>query len=288
LYYLLFSICFSASLPLLFKFFESKGIKTIYVVPINYLACAVVGIILGDFESIRNGALTGAWLLFSIIQGLLFAVNFYLLAATAQRVAVSVAALSSRISVAIPVAVAFFLYGDAVTPVKLVALVAAGLSLYLASTNSEDSSDGCLRSNAILPAIMFLSYGANWTLLKYVQHFYLDENTHHPYVTATFISALAVGGLLAWVHSPDKRLSLDTRTVVGGSVLGVCNYLAVYFLVKALSMPGWESSRVYPTYGVGVIMVSSLYAFLFMGERSSGPRLVGLLIGIVTIILLNI
>lgn len=288
MYYLIFSICFSASLPLLFKFFESKGIKTSYVVPINYFACAVVGIILGDLESIRNGVLTGSWLLFAAIQGLLLAVNFYLLAATAQRVAVSVAALSSRMSVAIPVAVAFFLYGDAVTPVKLVALVAAGLSLFLASTNSENGSDGCLRSNAILPAMTFLSYGANWTLLKYVQHFYLDENMYHPYVTVTFVASLAVGGLLAWIHSPHKRLSWDTKTVVGGSVLGVCNYFAVYFLVVALSVPGWESSRVYPTYGVGVIMVSSLYAFLFMGERSSVRRLAGLLIGLVTIILMNI
>jgi hypothetical protein len=47
------------------------------------------------------------------------AVNFFLLAHTAQRAGVAVAALASRLSVAIPSLLAFVLYDDTLTPVKL-------------------------------------------------------------------------------------------------------------------------------------------------------------------------
>jgi multidrug transporter EmrE-like cation transporter len=75
--------------------------------------------------------------------------------------------------------------------------------------------------------------------------------------------------------------------VIAGLVLGVVNYVAVYALVKALALEGWQSSQLYPMYSVGVVAVSTGLAMLFFNERLSNSRKVGLAVGLVAVALLN-
>ena len=75
--------------------------------------------------------------------------------------------------------------------------------------------------------------------------------------------------------------------VVSGLILGVVNYVAVYALVKALALEGWQSSQLYPMYSVGVVAVSTGLAMLLFNERLSNTRKVGLVVGLVAVALLN-
>ena len=88
------------------------------------------------------------WFFLAILQGIVLAVNFYLLAYTAQRAGVSVAVLASRLSVAIPVVLAFLFYGDSLNAVKIVGLAAALSSLYLCTATGQDFgafTQGCVK-----------------------------------------------------------------------------------------------------------------------------------------------
>ena len=83
------------------------------------------------------------------------------------------------------------------------------------------------------------------------------------------------------------KIAIRARDFVAGGTLGLINYGAIYFLVKVLSLEGWQSSQVFPVYSVGVVAVSSLLAMMLFNERLSRLKTVGLLIGLVAIALLN-
>ena len=211
----------------------------------------------------------------------------YLLAFTAQRAGVSVAVLASRLSVAIPVLLAFLLYGDSVNLLKIVGLLGALVSLYLSSTAGGTINAVGPFSGKFLPLVVFICFGFHFSLLKFVQEFYLDENSYHPYVMLSFFFAfwvsVSVVLLKVFLEAADFRFG----HLIWGVLLGAVNYGAVYFLVRILSLDGWESSQIFPTYSVGVLVVSSLLALLLFSERLPGPKRLGLLVGLVAVALLN-
>jgi len=75
--------------------------------------------------------------------------------------------------------------------------------------------------------------------------------------------------------------------VLGGLLLVRKKNVAVYALVKALALEGWQSSQLLPIYSVGVIAVSSLLAVLLFRETLSRQKTVGLVVGLVAVVLLN-
>jgi drug/metabolite transporter (DMT)-like permease len=151
--YLLLAIVGSGVIPVIFRAFESWRLNLFWVIPVNYLTCVALGGILTGSELDLPELAAQPWIGFAAIQGLLLAVNFYLLAYTAQRAGVAIAALASRLSVAIPSLLAFALYGDSLTPVKVVGLLAALAALYLC-TAPETNGRSTVRSFRLLPVLV--------------------------------------------------------------------------------------------------------------------------------------
>jgi drug/metabolite transporter (DMT)-like permease len=277
----------SAAIPLLFRAFADWRISVLWAVPANYLVCVILGSLLSGFWSDILSLRSASWVYVSLLQGGVLAGNFYLLAFTAQRAGVSMAALGSRLAVAIPVLLAFFLYGDSLSLAKTAGLAGAFVSLYLCSIGGPVASAAHPATSRFLLAVVFVSFGLYFSLLKFAQAFYLEESSHHAYVTASFFFAFCVSVIV--VARKALLGSSDFRFVhlLGGVVLGGVNYTAVYFLVRVLSLDGWESSQIFPTYSVGALMVSSLLAMIIFSERLSRTKWVGLAVGIVAVALLN-
>ena len=285
--FLLLAILGSALIPVLFRAFADWRVNVFWAIPINYLTCVFIGSVWGGDALALVNLPSQSWFWLAILQGVILAVNFFLLAYTAQRAGVSVAALASRLSVAIPAFLAFLFYGDSLSVVKILGLAAALLSLYLCTVSKEGAASARLFANRFLPVLVFLSFGCYFVVIKYAQAHYLNETSFHAYVISgflfAFLTALAIclaRGLLVltqfrWLHA------------LAGLFLGVVNYVAVYGLVKALALEGWQSSQLLPIYSVGVIAVSSLLALLFFRETLSRQKTVGLVIGLMAVVLLN-
>ena len=283
---LLLAIVCSAALPLLFRAFDDLRVNLFWAIPANYFVCIVVG---GFFVPPQHASVPIAqpWFVFAILQGIVLAVNFYLLAYTAQRAGVSVAVLASRLSVAIPAVLAFILYGDALNAMKIVGLATALSSLYLCTGTGPRFGVRPLWLRRVLPVLVFVMFGCHFTLLKFTQARYLDSSSNHLYVTIAFLFAFVTSVAAVLVKIRAGKIAIRARDFVAGGTLGLINYGAIYFLVKVLSLEGWQSSQVFPVYSVGVVAVSSLLAMMLFNERLSRLKTVGLLIGLVAIALLN-
>jgi drug/metabolite transporter (DMT)-like permease len=285
--YLLLAIVGSGLIPVLFRGFSDWRVNVFWAIPINYLTCVIVGSIWGGHPLALSTSLSQPWLWLAMLQGGILAINFFLLAYTAQRVGVSVAALASRLSVAIPSILAFLFYGDSFNPAKIAGLAAALLSLYLCTASTEKHAVSRPLGLKLLPLLVFLTFGCYFIVIKYAQVHYLSEASFHDYVMAGFL----FGFLTALTICSARRLLVFNQFrlvhVVAGLILGVVNYVAVYALVKALALEGWQSSQLYPMYSVGVVAVSTGLAMLLFNERLSNIRKVGLAVGLVAVALLN-
>jgi drug/metabolite transporter (DMT)-like permease len=285
--YLLLAIFGSASLPVLFRAFERWRVNLFLAIPINYITCVIVGSGLAGRQLDLAELHAKPWVPFAVIQGIILAVNFFLLAHTAQRAGVSVAALASRLSVAIPSLLAFLIYGDSLNLVKIVGLTAALLSLYLCTVPGSHLFIAGSRSHRIFPLLVFLTFGCYFSFLKYAQTYYIEPSSYHSYVMAGFFFALLTSVVIGLVKRVLASADFHARHVWAGIVLGVINYVAVYALLKVLALEGWESSQLFPIYSVGVVVVSSLLALFFFKEQLSRFQTLGLVVGLTAVVLLN-
>ena len=284
--YLLLAILCSAGLPLLFRAFDDWRVNLFWAIPVNYFACIVVGAIFAPAPPDVSALLSQPWFFLAMLQGFILAVNFFLLAYTAQRAGVSVAVLASRLSVAIPAILAFLLYGDSFNAVKTVGLAAALSSLYLCTATGQDFGVTRAWLRRLLPILVFFMFGCHFTLLKFTQARYLDSSSYHVYVTTSFFFAFVTSVAIGLARIPT-RVGVRSGDLIGGGVLGLINYGAIYFLVKVLSLEGWQSSQLFPIYSVGVVSVSSLLAMILFKERLSRLKTFGLVVGLMAVALLN-
>jgi drug/metabolite transporter (DMT)-like permease len=285
--YLLLAILGSGVIPVVFRAFDKFGVNLFWAIPANYFTCVLIGCIwAGGGEGLKSLSAV-PWLGFAAVQGFLLAINFYLLAYTAQRAGVAVAALASRLSVAIPAFLAFLLYGDLVTVTKIAGLGAALMALYLCTAPDKTAAASTRRLFQLAPLLVFLTFGCYFSILKYLQARYLGAESFHVYVMAGFVFAFASSIAIGVAKGLLSSAGFGMKHIVAGILLGGINYLAVYALLQVLALPGWESSQLFPIYSVGVVAVSAILAAWCFGERLSRQRMTGLAVGLVAVALLN-
>ena len=285
--YLVLAIVGSGVIPVVFRAFDKLKINLFWAIPINYVSCVLVGA-LWSGEGDRFGTLwRESWIGFAAVQGFLLAVNFYLLAYTAQRSGVAIAALASRLSVAIPSLLAFVLYGDAVTAAKVAGLSAALAALYLCTAPDRRSDASATKLFQLMPLLVFITFGCYFSILKYLQTHYLAASAYHTYVMSGFVFAFVSSLLIGHASGVMSFAGFAIKHVLAGIILGGINYVAVYALLQVLALQGWESSQIFPIYSVGVVAVSAVLAAWCFGERLSRQRMTGLAVGLVAVALLN-
>lgn len=285
--YLFLAILGSGLIPVLFRAFQDWRVNVFWAIPVNYLICVVVGAFWGGQTLNLLKIAAQSWLWLALLQGVILAVNFFLLAYTAQRAGVSVAALASRLSVAIPAILAFAIYGDSANLMKLIGLAAALLSLYLCTKSEGRVSLHRSLAITFLPVLVFLTFGCYFTIIKYAQVHYLNEASYHSYVMSGFFWAWLTSLSICLAKGALTIKELRLKHVAGGVLLGVVNYIAVYALIKMLALKGWQSSQLYPIYSVGVVAVSTGLAVMLFQEKLSRTRKVGLIVGLIAVALLN-
>jgi drug/metabolite transporter (DMT)-like permease len=285
--FLALAILGSGVIPVTFRAFEGWRVNLFWAIPVNYVTCVLIGNFLsGDALDIHK-IISQPWILWAALQGFLLAVNFFLLAHTAQHAGVAIAALASRLSVAIPSLLAFSLYGDSLTAVKIAGLLTALLALYLCTAPEPRHRVSQSRLLQISPITLFLTFGCYFTILKYLQTYFLTDSSYHSYVMAGFVFAFLSSIVIGAAKGSFARADLGPRQLGAGIFLGMINYVAIYALLKVLALEGWQSSQLYPIYSVGVVAVSTVLAFFCFRERLSWRKMFGLAVGLVAVALLN-
>lgn len=272
---------------LLFKARARLHIDLLSMIVTNYAVCVGIGYLSCVEPVFRGSAVTQDWFLFSVLQGGVLAGCFFLMGWTTEKQGITVASLAARLSVAIPTVTAFLLYDDVITLAKITGILAALLALYLSCGNTRGSAQAH-RTRRRLPFLLFAAFGTHSTLVKFVQEQYLGNTSSHAYLLFAFLSAFLISGsVLAW-RLFKKHQTYRWRDLIAGLALGGVNYGSVYFLIRVLGVPGWQSSQLFPTISIAVVSLSTLGAWAFFNERLHRRILGALAIGAGSIVLVNL
>ncbi|WP_010521032.1 DMT family transporter [Aquimarina agarivorans] len=282
--YLLLSICASSVLFVVFKLFAKFKINTIQAIIFNYLVAAVCGYIAHNKPITIPQITQFSWFYYSLGLGLIFIAVFYAMAITTQRNGMSVVAVASKMSVVIPILFGVFVYNETIGRIKVLGILIALFSIYLVTVNPNKIKS----SSLLFPILVFIGSGLIDTSLKFLQTNFVKPQDVSIFSATLFVTAGFTGILIIIFQALQKKFTFEFKNLIGGIVLGVCNYFSIYFLVQAISYKGMESSTLFTVNNVGVLLVTTILGVLLFKEKLTQQNKLGILLAAVGIVLVSV
>ena len=283
--YLLISICISSFLFVIFKLFDVLKINTFQAIVVNYFTAAVLGFYLSNNSVSFTEIPYQPWFFGAFLLGIMFILVFNIMALTSQKNWLSVASVSSKMSVVIAIVFGVWYYEENLSLIKFIGILLALIAVYLTSSKEKN---GIVQKNKdfLFPILLFFGSGAIDTSLKYVETSFVEEGGV-PLFSATIFGCAFVLGVIVLMYQKIKGiLSFELKSIFGGILLGVPNYFSIVYLLKALSTEGMESSSAFTLNNVGIVILSTLFGLFIFKEKLIIKNWLGIGIAVVSIILI--
>jgi len=124
-------------------------------------------------------------------------------------------------------------------------------------------------------------------ILFYVQVETLVTDDTLQFVASSFGFAGVIGLIYSLYRWYTTGKGFEMKELYGGLVLGLPNFMTIYLLGYLLSK-GWEASVLFPVNSVSILILTSLVGFLIYKERADSGKVIGVVIGVVSIILMSL
>ena len=279
---LILSILFSSSLYVFFKYFEKYKVNTLHAIIVNYIVAGTCGFLLYDGEVNFSTIPEQSWFIGAIALGIIFIVIFNLMALTSQKNGLSVASVSGKMSVVIPILFAVFVYKEQLGILKIVGIIIALLAVYFTSVKEKSNTVPFDKKTLIYPIALFIGSGIIDTFIKYMETNYIATN-EVPYFSAVVFSFAGIVGFITLLFKRDFNLKL--KSVIGGILLGIPNYFSIVYLLKALQNENLNSSTVFTINNVAIVMLSTILGIVIFKERLIKKNWLGIILAIISILL---
>ena len=218
-------------------------------------------------------------------MGLTFITLLNIIGITAQKISVAVASVANKLSLVVPFIFSIFLYDEKVTALKIIGVALALAGVVLTSIHDKHNKVKSAISPVfkfLLPFILFIGSGLLDTMMKYVQKKYLgsDENE---YSATLFSTAAVIGIIIMPFYLKIREEKFDKRSILAGICIGIPNYFSIWFLLKVLKQFNNNSTAIIPINNMGIVLVSSIAAWLMFKESIRFINWIGIAISICAI-----
>jgi drug/metabolite transporter (DMT)-like permease len=285
LFYLFGSIILTASLVISFKVIERFRIPVSQAIVFNYLTCVITGSLLNGAFPVNNENIQQPWFLWALLTGCIFISLFNLIGYSAQKLGVAITSVSNKLSLVIPFAFSIYLYNEEATIMKIAGIVLAVIAVIFTcktSKKGETPSHHHLSKFQVvmIPVILFIGSGLLDTLVKFVEERYLHLENSDAYLVTAFSAAGLIGAIVMMVHISSGKMRFDKRSIIAGICIGIPNYFSIWCLVKVLRQYKGESSVIIPVNNMGIVLLSSIVAWLLFKERLSAVNWIGIILSL--------
>ena len=135
--------------------------------------------------------------------------------------------------------------------------------------------------------LLFIGSGLLDALVNYVQHTFLEgPELQATYTVYCFAVAACFGLVTVAIMLALKKIQLHWRNIIAGICIGVPNYFSIYFLLRAINCGVMQSSATIPIINIGTLVVSALTAITIFKEKANIPRIIGLVLSVIAILLI--
>lgn len=283
--YLAGAIIFSSWLTIAFKIAGRMGISSFQAIIFNYFTCVITGILLeGQAPSIEM-IVHAEWFIWALIMGIMFVSIFNLVAYTTRKSGLAITSVANKLSLVIPFLFSVFLFNETISNLKVGGVVLALLAVFLTCMPDSKSVSAPQHRSVLLflPFVLFIGSGLQDSLIKYVEHHFINATNNNPYIVTAFAAAGFIGALVLFYAFLAGKERFDWRAIVAGILIGVPNYFSLWCLVNVLKLHAGNSSSMLPITNMGIVLLSTLVAALFFQEKLSKLNLLGILLSIVAI-----
>ncbi len=279
MFWLLLSIITNTILILILKAFPKFGIITLQGIVVNYFVAGSIGLLLTGIPIRISEIPHQPWSWVPLALGFLFITIFLLLAKTAQTLGVSVATVANKMSVAIPVVAAIFLYEESVTFWKITGLIIAIAAVYLTSL-PPNKNEIHVKGKLWMPALIFLGSGLIDAIVNHAKRNLVPDNHLALFLSLCFLTAGTIG-ISTILYRRIKFLEkFRSKSIIAGIILGIPNYFSIYGITRALGSKVMESSALYPVNNMGIVALSALAAMILFKEKLSMINWLGILLSL--------
>lgn len=295
------AVLFTVALYIIMRAYPKFKINSFHAIVFNYYSCVVTGLFLTpDLNTFTYVRWSSQGTILTLALGTMFVIAFMLIGLTAQKVSVTAASLAGNMSLVIPVLFGLFIFKNNNKDFTLfnysglfLALVALALGaiqvpekkeIFIKKPNQFTKVTSLLW---LLPVLTFLGSGTNNTLINYLSSTYYSAGQTTVFMIIACTGAVIIGSVLLLFRIFLNGEKLEIRSIVGGLILGVPNFLSLYFLLKALSDFGNSAAYVFPIYNILSMLVSSFAAWMIYKERLNNYNRLGLALAVVAIILIS-
>lgn len=284
--YLILSIFCSTIILVVFRMFTRFEINTFQAIVFNYLVAFSVGFGLYGRDWKDTYLQQGSWPVFALIIGVLFITLFLIMGKSAQENGIGITSVTVKMSLAIPVALAIYIYSEAIYLAKIMGVLLALLGVFLITFQKK--SDKTTRGgNYWFLIVLFLGSGALDTLLNYAEKKALGDLSPALFSAIGFGIAGSIGLIVLLVGLVVNKQQFHWKNILAGIVLGVPNYFSIYFLIMAIREP-MDDSITYALNNVGIVMASFALGIVFFKESITTLKIVGGAVAISAILLLMV
>jgi len=290
--YLALAIVFTSCLTLVFKITGRLSISTLQTIVFNYFTCVVIGSFVNGQFPINTKIVAENWFWWAVSMGSIFIVLFNIIAFTTQSLGVAVASVANKLSLVIPFLFSFFLYGDVFTATKVIGILMAITAVVLTCWPHQQLEGSTIKPTLgwafVLPVVLFLGSGFLDAMVKYVEASFLTPQNSNSYFITAFATAAVLGALMLIIFIISGKEKFDPRSIIAGFCLGIPNYFSIWCLVKVLKQFQQNSSAIFPIVNIGIVLFSTLIAFIVFREKLSKLNWLGIAAAILAIVMLSI
>ncbi|MEO9020502.1 MAG: EamA/RhaT family transporter [Ginsengibacter sp.] len=272
---LIISILCSVSVGVLFKYIKARTSVNILLITINYL-CAVIATYISFRPEINISSI--AYDHYTILLSVLLPSVFILLSLSIHYSGIIRTDIAQRISLVIPIACSYWIFNESISWFRWVGLATGFISLFFILSKSQKSNG----NNSIYLLFVFIGYGVIDVLFKQVA---LQKNI--PYTTALFYifcGSFIFSLMITAVSLFKKKLIVQKSTIFYGVLLGLFNFLNIYFYLKAHQSFAKNPTTVFATMNFGVILLATLIGAFYFKEKLSRKNILGLILAVIAIL----
>jgi hypothetical protein len=288
MFFLIASIVCSSYLTLSFKVLQRYGIPVFPSIVINYITCVVTGSLFNGAFPINGTAVSSNWFLWAMVLGCLFISIFNVIAFTTQKIGVAVASVANKLSLVIPAVFFIFFNHESAGLLKISGMVLAVVAvLFTCYTGGKPASSALSPLwSVLLPTVLFIGSGAIDTIFKYVQQEHLNTSMLNSFLICSFAAAGTIGLVILIQRLIAKKERFNWRFILAGIAIGVPNYFSIWALGKVYEANLMEGSAIIPVVNMGVVLFSTVMAWLLFQEKLTKINWLGIFISLGAIALI--
>ena len=276
--YLILAVLTSAAVSLVMRLSVDHVKNNISMLSMCYLSCSILGGLHALSGHIRlSGEGLPVTVGIGIAASVLLLSGFLCLQMNVKVNGVVLSGVFAKLGVLVPTLLSVLLFKERPGVLQITGFVLAILAILVINSGQDSGKAG---SKAALILLLLIN-----GLVDFMSKIYEEVGStdlQDLYLLISFFAALILSILLAIC----KKQHLAAADVGFGLLLGIPNYYASRFLIKALNTV--PAVVAYPTYSVATIVVIAVAGLLLFREKLSRRQMTGMAIILAALALLNL